>query len=229
MPEQNAYRHELKYCISCGDYLALRSRLRAVMQPDPHAGPEGEYQISSVYFDNFRDKALQEKLDGVQKREKFRIRWYDARLSPVHLEKKVKIDSLCLKLSAELAEGEFRALLEGRTGWMRDHPSELVRELRCKMIVQQLRPRVLVSYVREPYVYPPGNVRVTFDRQIRTSLFSRDFLREDLPCICAAPPGERVLEIKYDGFLPEVIAHLVQAEGLRQQAFSKYGACRRYG
>lgn len=229
MPEQNAYRHELKYCISCGDYLALRSRLRAVMQPDPHAGPEGEYQISSVYFDNFRDKALREKLDGASRREKFRIRWYDDRLSLVHLEKKVKIDSLCLKLSAELAEGEFRALLEGRTGWMRDHPSELVRELRCKMILQQLRPRVLVSYVREPYVYPPGNVRVTFDREIRTSLFSRDFLRENLPCIRAADPGERVLEIKYDGFLPEVVAHLVQAEGLRQQAFSKYGACRRYG
>ena len=29
----------------------------------------------------------------------------------------------------------------------------------CKMKTQQLRPRVLVSYVREPYVYAAGSVK----------------------------------------------------------------------
>ena len=44
-------------------------------------------------------------------------------------------------------------MLAGDTGWMISHPSGLVQELYCKMKSQQLRPRVLVSYVREPYVY----------------------------------------------------------------------------
>ena len=58
------------------------------------------------------------------------------------------------------------------------------------MKTQQLRPRVLVSYVREPYVYAAGNVRVTFDSNIRTSLFQRDFLNGAVPDIIATDaPG----------------------------------------
>ena len=74
------------------------------------------------------------------------------------------------------------------------------------MKTQQLRPRVLVSYVRGPYVYAAGNVRVTFDSNIRTSLFQREFLNGALPDIIATDtPGNIILEVKYDAFLPEVI------------------------
>ena len=230
MPENNSYRHELKYCIHFADYLAIRARLRHMMKPDLHVGPDGRYLIRSVYFDNFNDKALREKIYGVQKREKFRIRWYNDQVSPIHLEKKMKLNNLCLKLSTEISATECQALYQGNLNWMLEHPSELVRELRCKMLLQQLRPKVLVSYIREPYVYTPGNVRVTFDSHIRSSLFCRDFWKNRLPEISATDaPGDRILEIKYDEFLPEIIADLLQTEGLRQQAFSKYGACRRYG
>ncbi len=230
MQQNNAYRHELKFQISYADYLALRSRLSPVMEPDPHAGSDGRYLIRSIYFDNYTDKALREKVNGVQKREKFRIRWYDDDLSLIHLEKKMKLNNLCLKLSAPLDEADCRALCRGRIDWMMEHPSELVKELRCKMTIQQLRPRVVVSYFREPYIYAPGNVRVTFDSHIRTTLFHRDFLEKDLSDISATDlPGDMILEVKYDDFLPEIIAALLQTEGIRQQAFSKYGACRRYG
>lgn len=230
MQMSNTYRHELKYGVNYADYLALRSRLRPVMKPDPYAGSDGRYLIRSIYFDNYNDKALREKVNGVQKREKFRIRWYDDDLSLIHLEKKMKLNNLCLKLSAPLTEAECRALCSGKLERMREHSSELVKELRFKMTIQQLRPRVVVSYFREPYIYAPGNVRVTFDSHIRTTLFHRDFLEKDLPDISATDaPGDRILEVKYDDFLPEIIAALLQAEGIRQQAFSKYGACRRYG
>lgn len=74
------------------------------------------------------------------------------------------------------------------------------------MKTQQLRPRVLVSYVREPYVYAAGNVRVTFDSNIRTSLLQREFLNGALPDIIATDaPGDIILEVKYDAFLPEII------------------------
>ncbi len=155
MQRRNAYRHELKYSITYADYQALRSRLRPVMKPDPHAGNDGRYLIHSIYFDNYIDKALREKMDGVQKREKFRIRWYNQNLSIIHLEKKMKINSLCLKLSTSLTEHECCELVNGNRDWMYSHSSELVRELRCKMTTQQLRPKVIVSYLREPYIYAP--------------------------------------------------------------------------
>ena len=82
-------RHEWKHEISCCDRLVLRQRLSAVMQLDPHA-IDGKYFIRSLYFDNGTDKALREKLDGVNIREKFRIRYYNHDISVIHLEKKSK-------------------------------------------------------------------------------------------------------------------------------------------
>ena len=223
------FRHELKYQIGAAEHIALRQRLGTVMRSDSHAR-EGRYLVRSVYFDNCDDKALREKINGVQKREKFRIRYYNDDLSFITLEKKLKYNDLCCKLDAPITEAECRALLAGDTLWMRDHPSELVRELYCKLRWQRLRPRVLVSYVREPYVYAPGNVRVTFDSRIRTSLYGRGFLPGEIGGVSAQDcPGDTVLEIKYDAFLPEIISCLLQTEGLRRQAFSKYGVCRRFG
>lgn len=226
---QEAYRHELKYSIDMGTYLALRQRLRPVMKPDSHAEAEGRYTIHSIYFDNADDKALREKLYGVAQREKWRIRWYNDDLSFIMLEKKMKRDNLCRKLSTPLTEGECRALAEGKTDWMSEHFAPLVRELHEKCRAQQLRPRVLVSYEREAYVYAPGNVRVTFDSQIRTSLYHRELLDGAAGISAVDTAGQRILEVKYDAFLPDIIRLLLQCGTLRQQAFSKYGACRRFG
>ena len=230
MEQEKHYRHELKYGIPFADYLSLRGRLRAVMAPDPHVDASGRYLIRSVYFDNSDDKALREKIVGVGKREKFRIRYYNDDFSFITLEKKMKIDSLCLKYDAGITEEECRRILAGDLAFMKDHPQELVRELYAKMRYQRLRPRVLVSYVREPYVYRAGNVRVTFDSQIRTTLFHREFLTQRVSDVSATDtPRDMLLEVKYDAFLPELIQDIIQMPGVRQQAFSKYGACRRFG
>ena len=230
MRQSDRYRHELKFGIRYADYIAMRSRLGAVMKPDPHAGAGGTYRVSSIYFDNADDKALREKAEGFQKREKFRIRYYNGDLSYIVLEKKIKTGRLTQKFDAVISESECRRLLAGDTVWMKEHPDGLVRELYAKMKWQGLRPRVRVSYLREPYIYRAGNVRVTFDSKIRTSLLSRDLLAKDTDGVSAADaPQDMILEVKYDAFLPEVIQDLIQTPGIRQEAFSKYASCRRYG
>ena len=246
MTQDRQYRHELKYKISYPDYLAMRSRLRPVMKADPHASAGGRYLVRSIYFDNLNDKALREKIDGVAKREKFRIRYYNDDLSYIVLEKKMKIGSLCLKCSAPITEEECRKILSGgrssvtdggrgslRNGdlsFMKEHPQELVRELYAKMTCQLLRPRVLVSYTREPFIYQAGNVRVTFDSDIRTSLFHQEFLTKEAAGISATDePQDVYLEVKFDAFLPEVVQDLIRVKGIRQHAFSKYSASRRFG
>ncbi|MBQ8905942.1 MAG: polyphosphate polymerase domain-containing protein [Ruminococcus sp.] len=224
------YRHELKYEIGTAQYLALRPRLKAVMQPDENVRADGTYLIRSIYFDNFHDKALWERINGTANREKFRIRYYNDDLSHITLEKKAKENTLTCKTFALLTEEECRSLLRGDTAWMLYRADPLISELYVKMKTQLLRPRILVSYIREPYVYAPGNVRITFDREIRTGLFHRTFLEPQVQDIETADSrGMLILEVKYDAFLPEVISHLIQQEGLRQQSFSKYGICRRFG
>ena len=118
------YRHELKYQISKADHYALRQRLQSVMKRDPHTRQDGLYVIRSVYFDNFRDKALREKIDGVQLREKFRIRYYNDDLSFITLEKKIKHNDLCMKIDARITNEERsvrsrrRCRSAGRTTWI---------------------------------------------------------------------------------------------------------------
>ncbi len=221
------YRHEWKHEISYADLLAIRQRLRAVAELDPHA-VNGSYRIRSLYFDSADDRALRQKIDGVNLREKFRIRLYNGDSSVIHLEKKSRRGGLGAKFSADLSADEVRAILNGELDWMMDSGRPLVQELYCKMRYQGLRPKTIVEYTREPYRYRPGNVRVTFDYDLRTGLACTDFLNPD--CV-TVPAGDApiLLEVKWDAFLPSVIRDAVQTPGRRAEAFSKYAQCRIYG
>lgn len=220
------YRHEWKHEISLADRMVLRARLAAVCRADGHA-VNGTYLVRSLYFDNPADKVLREKIDGVSRREKFRIRCYNGDLSLIHLEKKSKHGGLGTKETAELSAAEVQAVVDGELDWMMGSGRPLVQELYHKMRTQGLRPRTIVDYTREPFVYGPGNVRVTLDYDIRTGLGCTDFLNSSCVTIPAGGPAA-VLEVKWDAFLPDLIRDAVQLEGRRASAFSKYAACRIY-
>lgn len=221
------YRHEWKHEISYGDMLVLRRRLSAIMKRDEHA-VDGRYFVRSLYFDNASDKALREKLDGVNIREKFRIRCYNNDISFVCLEKKSKINGLCLKESVSLSTQQAQAIANGDYSWMADSGVPLIQELYSKMMSQGLRPKTIVDYEREPFVFRPGNVRVTLDYNIRTGMNCTDFLNHD--CV-TVPIGNApiILEVKWDEYLPDIIRAAVQLPNCRTEAFSKYAVCRIYG
>lgn len=222
------YRHEWKHQLNYGDFAALRHRLRSALPHDVHVGPDGTYHIRSLYFDTPGDRALREKLDGVNCREKFRIRVYNGSDAYIRLEKKSRRDSLGNKTSAVLTRGEAQAVVDGDLDWMACHREELVRELYHKMLYERLSPRTIVDYRREPFIFAPGNVRVTLDWDLRTGLRHTDLLDPAYPTV---PAGEPVylLEVKYDQFLPDLIRDLVQLESRPAAAFSKYARCRIYG
>lgn len=221
------FRHEWKHEISYVDMLSLRSRLSAILQQDSHA-VNGRYKIRSLYFDNFRDKALLEKINGVNTREKFRVRYYNDDLSFILLEKKSKAGGLCRKEQAVITLEEARLIANKDIESLSKSEKPLVKELCYKMQTEGLEPKTIVDYIREPFVYAPGNVRVTLDYDIRTGLTGTDFLSPD--CVMV-PAGNApiILEVKWDEFLPAVIRDLVQVPGTHTSAFSKYAACRIYG
>lgn len=222
-------RHELKHHINYLDYVAIRNRLHVVAKQDANVGEEGTYQIRSLYFDNYQDKALREKIDGVNKREKFRIRYYNNDFSYIKLEKKSKIYGLCNKLSAAVTKEECERIIQGDIEWMRECKQGLLLELYAKMKYQQLRPKTIVEYTREPFVYQTGNVRITFDSKVRTGISSKDFFDLEAPTVAANEENITILEVKYDHFLPEIIENCIQMRDRRTTAFSKYVACRLYG
>jgi len=217
-------RHELKHYINYSDVLQLRARLPFVAAPDGNSTDRNGYRVKSLYFDNFNDKALKEKIDGVDEREKFRLRLYNNDLSFIRLEKKSKRNGICFKESAVITEKECRRLLDGDIGVLKENGSSLCLELYAKMHYQQLRPKNIVDYMREAFVYPMGNVRITLDYDIRTSYNVYDFLAaEPVPIPI---PKVYILEVKYDNYLPEIIRGVVSLSGRSSTAFSKYAATR---
>ncbi len=221
-------RHEYKHRINYADYLVIKSRLRELAKPDPHAGKDGKYMVHSLYFDNISDKALREKLDGVERREKFRIRYYNEDTSYIRLEKKSKLHGLCEKQAAPVSKEETIRICNGDLDFLIRSGNPLLQELYAKMKYQLLKPRVIVDYEREPFVYGPGNVRITFDSNIRTGLYHNKFFEG--PFYTAPTEDESIiLEVKYDAFLPEIMEKAVRVPNRQASAFSKYAICRMYG
>ncbi|MBO5246431.1 MAG: polyphosphate polymerase domain-containing protein [Eubacterium sp.] len=221
------YRHEMKQEITMEELLILRQRLSAVLKRDAHA-VNGIYEIRSLYFDNARDKALREKKDGINIREKFRIRYYNGNTKFIKLEKKSKMNGLSRKDSTLLTKEQTQDMINGEYEWMKASEAPLVRELYIKMMTEGLRPKTVVDYVREPFVFAPGNVRVTLDYNIRTGILETDMFN---PQCVMVPAGDApiILEIKWDAYLPDLIKDLVHLENSHNEPFSKYAACRIYG
>lgn len=220
------YRHEIKYEISYGDMLELKSRLSAVLSPDKNS-ENGKYFIRSLYLDTPYDKALKEKINGVNKREKFRLRCYNRNSDFIRLEKKSKTNSLCLKQSEIITQQEVKALLNGNFCVLKNTEKPLFSELYFKVATQGLKPKVIVDYTREAFTFPVGNVRVTLDYDIKTALYCTDFFDFDCPVVPAVP-SPIILEVKWDELLPDIVRDAVRLKACRNGSFSKYAACRGY-
>lgn len=222
------YRHELKHYINLGECAILRSKLSAVMKMDPNAGPNKNYLIRSLYFDTPDDKALMEKISGVDNREKFRMRLYNCDDSYIRLEKKIKVNCLTAKFSVHLTKEQCKDILSGKIEWLKASDNSLLRELYEKMQHEQFKPKAIVDYLREAYIFSAGNVRITIDKSIKTALNSTDLFNENLSTVETLDGRMAILEVKYDAFLPEIINDLIQLGDRSKVSVSKYALCRMY-
>ena len=221
-------RRELKYGISYTDYMQIRSKLQHFMRRDSHAGKNGRYYIRSCYFDNFENKVMNEKKEGFLNRDKYRVRIYDKSGDVIHLERKSKRNNLTFKSKCPITMKEFERMRLGDIDWLAEDDRELLRDLYLEMKYQALKPVTVVDYEREAFVYPYGNVRITFDSKVKSSIRNTDMFNRQLPMVDVLEPTEVILEIKYDEYLPSVIATLLRGINTRQEAYSKYQLSRMY-
>lgn len=217
-------RHEEKHQVNLREALVLSRRLEKLFPRDPHAGPEGSYQVVSLYYDDPYDTALRQKLDGVNRREKFRLRYYGKEPAFFKLEKKYKVKGLCGKGSCRLSWEEGERLLRRDFAFLLEKEEPLAREFYAKLR-RGLAPKTVVRYTREAFLYAPGNVRVTLDGDIRAGAPEQFLIPKKL---LPALGGLAVVEVKYDAFLPEIVKLAVQVPNRQGTACSKYALCRRY-
>lgn len=222
------YRNELKHIVTQADALVIRSRLSCLLPVDRNAGQDGKYHIRSLYFDTPEDKALMEKIDGLPIKEKFRLRFYNHDHSFIRLEKKIKHYNKGAKLKAVVTKEAVQKILSRDFDFLREAEQALLREFYLKLKTERLLPKTVVDYLREAYLYPAGNVRITIDSEVRASISSTDLFNPDLSTAPALDRDYCILEVKFDGFLPEFIQDIIQLNKCTTTAVSKYAACRVY-
>ncbi len=219
------YRVEDKYNCTETELIMLQTRMETVLRPDSNEGsPEG-YSITSLYFDDFRDSCLQDTVDGVNLRHKYRIRLYNDSLDIIKLEVKTKQDNRIRKRSKTISRAEMEKLMRGENiadGASMEDPATLFN---LAIKGEGLRPKVIVTYERKAYVYEPGNVRITFDRNVRASARVENFGQKNISYYFLQE-YDKVLEVKYDQFIPGFLLQLLETGSMQQAAYSKYQLCR---
>ena len=221
-------RHELKYYITPAELGVLRGIIRPLLKPDPNGNENNEYLIRSLYFDPFDDQALEEKIAGVGMRKKYRIRIYNFSDRVIKLECKSKMGDLISKQSVSIPRDLAEQIIAGDPDGLQRMKHPLLQEVYMMMKTKLLKPAVIVDYLREAYIHNAEEVRVTFDKQIRTGLNSTDLFNGRIPTYPVFDDPVEVLEVKYDDFLPSYLQAVLSGITAQRSAISKYVWCRRY-
>ena len=221
-------RHELKYHITPAELTVLRGVLAPVMQLDPNGNENNEYHIRSLYFDTINDDALEEKIAGVGNRKKYRIRIYNFSDKVIKLECKSKYGDLISKQSVSIPRELAEQLIAGDPDGLQRMRHPLFHDVYREMRTRLLRPAVIVDYVREAYIHQAEEVRITFDKQVRTGLYSVDMFNPQIPTYPVFDDPVEILEVKFDEFLPGYLQSILSGVTAQRSAISKYTWCRRY-
>ena len=216
-------RHEEKFICSEKQLTLIKSRLQTILPLD--VNQEGEdYQIRSLYFDTFDDRLFRESVDGVKRRHKYRIRFYNMQTGFFRMERKDTDGRLKQKRSAPFALEQVVDVIDGKGFVSSDQ--EPLREVYLLQQTEGLRPVTIVDYRRTAFTYPTGNIRITFDRDISCTPRVEEFLDPHALLYPVMPYGKHILEVKYDGILPGYIAAVLDIGSLTQVSFSKYAYAR---
>lgn len=230
--EYPQYRHEYKYVVTQENLVILKSRIRYLVPQDSHVKREGKYcgiyNIRSLYFDTILNRCYLENENGTDPREKFRIRIYNHSDKRITLELKQKVNGKCRKLSCPLTREQCQSLMHGKLLPVSCDYPPVLQKLLLQMKTELLRPVVIVEYERMPFVYKNGNVRVTFDMDIRSCDQVEKFLDDEIPYRLIMPMNQHILEVKWDQYIPDFIKSALELNQLQWTSFSKYYLCRKF-
>lgn len=226
------WRHEYKYFSPELLLDGLERRCSAILKKDRNVGEKGFYHIRSIYFDDIHNTCYYENENGTDPREKFRVRIYNNSDSRISLELKQRKMGKCHKLSSPLSRERLDALVNfdfhSPSLLPNADDSYIYKKFYSEILARNLHPVNIVCYDRVPFVSRIGNVRVTFDRNIRSADDFKNFFSDNLASRPILPCGTNLLEVKFDELLPDYIYDVLSTEKLKQTSFSKYYLCRKY-
>ena len=219
------FRQELKYRLTIQDTILLKMRLKHLLHQDPHSNKDGYYTVRSLYFDDLWNSAYNDKMNGVKERQKFRIRIYNHEPNFIRLERKIKSDQYISKQESLLSPQEVEQIQSGHYQFLKNSTDNLEKLFYYQLTSRMLRPRVIVEYDREPYILDTGEVRISFDSNVRAGALGFNLFDRNMPMIETMESGLVIMEVKYTNFLPSHVRKMLPSRAADFSAFSKYILC----
>ena len=219
------FRYEQKYRLNYQDYTLLKMRLAGVLEKDQNINADGFYTVRSLYFDDLWNTAYTEKMMGIKDRQKFRIRLYNQSDDTIRLERKIKSNQYISKQTALLTRDETQKILAGNYDFLLKSEDNLKKLFYHQAKSRILRPRVVVEYDREPYILDAGELRISFDKNIRAGELGFDIFDADMPMVETMEPGQVIMEVKFTNFIPSYIRKMLPGKAADFSAFSKFILC----
>lgn len=228
--ETARYRHEYKYILSQAQILMEDAKINTIAELDSYVGEQGYYNIRSLYFDDYENSCFMANENGIDNREKYRIRIYNGVKERIKLELKQKCHGMTLKRNCGISLQQCEMLMAGRVPSDIKEDQQVLWKLAYLMETRLMMPKIIVDYDRIPYVYRPddANVRITFDKNIKSINDTNTFLDLKVGGRGILPVGSVLMEVKFDDFIPDEIYSLLQLNGLQVSTFSKYYLCRKF-
>ena len=221
------YRYELKYEINFNYAQVLKYRLSLLMERDKNSkSRDNSYYIRSLYFDDVYDTAYYEKIDGLEKRKKYRIRFYNFDLSYIVLELKGKEGNLTYKEQNKITKDEYIYLINKEYDKINIDDRKVLEEFILESKLKNLVPSVIVDYTRIAYTYPIGDVRITFDFNISSGKFNYDLFDTNILMYDVLEKDTMILEVKYNDFMPKVIKDIIKMVPMTRISMSKFAMCK---
>lgn len=218
------YRNELKFFINAHQRNTMACKLSNICQRDSFSDADGGYLVSSLYFDDYDQSAFFDKLSGIRDRKKFRVRVYNHQSNVIKLERKIKRGNVIEKSHLRISKEEYDTLVGGDAVFLRHKEDVVAQDFYLYYRTKNLRPRVVVEYRREAFIYGYGDVRITFDYFLKAGVFQKDLFSNGY-MISAIPHDQIILELKYTGYFPAAIRNIIQISNLQRQSISKYVKC----
>lgn len=219
-------RHELKYYISRSDYEYARSLLAQLMSKDSHQKQDRGYFIRSLYLDDAEDNSVEEKLAGVEMRDKYRLRIYNFEQDWVKLERKRKHNNYVKKSTAIITKEEALEIINGEYESLLKYDNPETKSIYFDLKKKYFKPVVIVDYTRDVFKLDYNEVRITFDKHLRGNTEDLELFN---PNIITEPLQQSeviIMEVKFNHALPSWFTQLFQFESATISAISKYCQCR---
>lgn len=222
-------RNELKYYLSEVQTESLISQFSHLMDMDPYCSSEEGYRVRSLYFDSIDDECLYEKQSGILHRKKIRLRTYGNGASDiVKFEIKHKHGQLVRKDTVNLPKKEAQEICMGNYTLLLDHQNPILNNIYTTFLSRAYEPKVIVEYLRVAFVMPAFNIRVTFDKHLRSNVNHLNLFSPVVDSMPVILEGKQILEVKYDQFFPGYLKRILSSVSAERMAISKYALARRF-